>query len=202
VSGLPILVEGEGLRVLIVGGGSVATRKAKQFTQAGAIVHIVAPHISEELEELVRARALPVERRDYEPDDIADAQLVVAATNDRAVNAQVARDCAAQHRLLNAADFSTDGNFAMMAAHRRGPLTIAVSAGGVPAAATRIRDALAERFDARYGDALAELTALRKRMVAAGQSEEWRARSAQLIDESFCDGVESGALGQRIAQWP
>jgi len=202
VSGVPILVEASGLRVLVVGGGAVATRKAKQFAQAGAVVRIVAPKLDEELEHLVVERGLAVERRPYESADIGDAQLIIAATDDRTVNADVARDADAGSRLLNAADHSDDGNFAMMAAHRRGPLTIGVSAGGVPAAAVRIRDALAERFDARYGDALSDLSALRKRMIASGEAHRWREKSPELIDAEFCDAVERGQLSERLAEWP
>jgi len=202
VSGVPILVEASGLRVLVVGGGAVATRKAKQFAQAGAVVRIVAPKLDEELEHLVVERGLAVERRPYESADIGDAQLIVAATDDRTVNADVARDADAGSRLLNAADHSDDGNFAMMATHRRGPLTIGVSAGGVPAAAVRIRDALAERFDARYGDALSDLSALRKRMIASGEAHRWREKSPELIDAEFCDAVERGQLSERLAEWP
>ena len=202
MSGVPILVEASGLRVLVVGGGAVATRKAKQFAQAGAVVRIVAPKLDEELEHLVVERGLAVERRPYESADIGDAQLIIAATDDRTVNADVARDADAGSRLLNAADHSDDGNFAMMAAHRRGPLTIGVSAGGVPAAAVRIRDALAERFDARYGDALSDLSALRKRMIASGEAHRWREKSPELIDADFCDAVERGQLSERLAEWP
>jgi len=202
VSGVPILVEASGLRVLVVGGGAVATRKAKQFAQAGAVVRIVAPKLDEELEHLVVERGLAVERRPYESADIGDAQLIIAATDDRTVNADVARDADAGSRLLNAADHSDDGNFAMMATHRRGPLTIGVSAGGVPAAAVRIRDALAERFDARYGDALSDLSALRKRMIASGEAHRWREKSPELIDAEFCDAVERGQLSERLAEWP
>lgn len=202
MSGVPILVEASGLRVLVVGGGAVATRKAKQFAQAGAVVRIVAPKLDEELEHLVVERGLAVERRPYESADIGDAQLIIAATDDRTVNADVARDADAGSRLLNAADHSDDGNFAMMATHRRGPLTIGVSAGGVPAAAVRIRDALAERFDARYGDAVSDLSALRKRMIASGEAHRWREKSPELIDAEFCDAVERGQLSERLAEWP
>ena len=202
MSALPILLEGAGLRVLVVGGGNVATRKARQFAQAGALVRIVAPRLDPALEQLVLEFAIEAERRPYETGDIADAQLVISATDDRDVNAMVARDAETEHRLLNAADHSGDGNFAMMATHHRGPLTIGVSAGGVPAAALRIRDAIAERFDARYGDALADLGALRRRSIAAGDGDIWRSRSRELIDEDFCDAVERGELPQRIAQWP
>ena len=202
MSTLPILLDGAGLRVLVVGGGNVATRKTRQFAQAGAIVRVVSPTLDPALEQLALEFAIEVERRPYETGDIGDAQLVICATNDRTANALVARDAQADHRLLNAADHSTDGNFAMMATHHRGPLTIGVSAGGVPAAAIRIRDAIAERFDARYGDALAALGALRRRTIASGDSEVWRARSAELIDRHFCDAVERGELPQRIAEWP
>lgn len=202
MSSVPILVETSGLRVLVVGGGAVATRKAKQLAQAGAVVRIVAPRLDDALEQLVIERGIIVERRCYESADIADAQLIVAATDDRVVNSAVARDGDAASRLVNAADHSDDGNFAMMAAHRRGPLTIGVSAGGVPAAAVRIRDAIAERFDARYGDALHDLAALRKRMIAEGDAHRWREQSPELIDAEFCIAVERGALSERIAAWP
>ncbi|MDB4883999.1 MAG: siroheme synthase, partial [Gemmatimonadetes bacterium] len=192
MSTLPILVDGVGLRVLVVGGGNVATRKARQFAQAGATVRIVSPTLDPALEELVLEYAIDVDRRPYETGDIADAQLVISATNDLGANTKVARDAETAHRLLNAADHSPDGNFAMMATHHRGPLTIGVSAGGVPAAAIRIRDAIAERFDARYGDALADLGALRRRAIARGDADVWRARSAELIDRDFCDAVERG----------
>jgi precorrin-2 dehydrogenase / sirohydrochlorin ferrochelatase len=199
VSGVPILVECEGLRVLVVGGGDVATRKAKQLANAGAVVRIIAPELTTDLEALVVERALECERRPYASGDISDAQLVVAATNDRLVNSAIAREADAANRLLNAADLSDDGNFAMMATHRRGGLTIGVSAGGVPAAATRIRDAIGERFDARYGDALSDLAALRRRLINAGEARMWRERAGELIDEEFCDAVEHGSLAEQIA---
>ncbi|MDQ2666848.1 MAG: bifunctional precorrin-2 dehydrogenase/sirohydrochlorin ferrochelatase [Gemmatimonadota bacterium] len=202
MSTLPILVEGSGLRVLVVGGGNVATRKARQFAQAGAVVRIVAPALDAALEEVVREFAILVDRRPYATGDIGDAQLVICAADDRMANTTVARDALADNRLLNAADHSSDGNFAMMATHHRGPLTIGISAGGVPAAAIRIRNAIAERFDARYGDALSALGALRKRTIASGNAELWRARSPALIDEDFCDAVEGGDISQRIAEWP
>lgn len=202
MSGVPILIEGMHLRVLVVGGGGIATRKAKRFAHAGALVRIVAPALCDELEAFALERALVVERRPYADGDIGDAQLIVAATNDRQVNAAVSRDAEREHRLVNAADLAHDGNFAVMATHHRGPLTVGVSAGGVPAAAVRIRDAIAERFDARYADVLNALTTVRRRMLATDQAQEWRERSDALIDDTFCDAVEQGSLSERIAAWP
>ena len=202
MSSMPILIDAAGLRVLVVGGGTVATRKARQFASSGALVRVVAPELGAEMEQVVVEHGLLVSRRPYAGGDIADAQLVIAATNDRSVNDTIAREANAEHRLVNVTDLSDGGTFAVMAAHRRGGLTVGVSAGGVPAAAVRIRDAIGERFDARYADALNALTALRRELIAGGNASEWRRRSAELVDDEFCDTVEQGALGQRIAKWP
>ena len=202
MSAVPILVEALSLRVLIVGGGAVGARKARQFALAGAAVRVIAPAFCEDMEHLITERGLIAERRPYVSGDIGDAHLVFAATNDRVVNADVARDAEAAHRLMNAADHSKEGNFAVMASHHRGPLTIGVSAGGVPAAALRIRDAIASRFDARYGDALTDLKALRKRLIASDAGQLWRERSPELINDEFCDAIERGELSERIAKWP
>lgn len=195
------MVEVDGVRVLVVGGGAVATRKVKQFAEARAQVHVVAPELCDELEQLVRQFAIPVERRRYRAGDIGDAQLVFAATNDHAVNTAIAHDADAQHRLANVTDDARGGKFSVMAAHRRGPLTIAVNAGGLPSAALRIRDALSARFDARYGDALDDLVTLRRRLLAAGKRDEWRECAAEVIDADFCESVEHGRIAQRMGPW-
>ena len=202
MSGIPLLVDPAGLRVLIVGGGAVALRKAKQLGQMGAQLRLVAPELSEELEALLHERGSTVERRAYATGDIDDAQLVFAATNDRLVNAQIASDADAENRLVNVTDLAEGGTFSVMATHHRGALTIGVSGGGVPAAALKIRDAIAERFDARYGDALHALTQLRRRLLAAGDTAAWKERQAALIDDDFCETVEQGRLAEKIAPWP
>ncbi len=201
MSGIPLYTDVDGMRVLVVGGGAVATRKVKQFAAAHAQLRIVAPSLCEDLELLVQQYAIPVESRRYETEDIGDAQLVFAATNDRAVNQQVARDANANNRLVNVTDDAHGGVFSVMATHRRGPLVVAVHAGGVPTGALRIRDALGERFDARYGDALEELVSLRRKLLAAGKSAEWHKCVEHVINDDFCDTVEQGDLSQRLAPW-
>ena len=191
MNGTPLFVDCARLRVLMVGGGAVATRKAKQFATA----------ISDELSRLALEFAIPIEERPYESSDIGDAQLIFAATNDRAVNEQVARDADAANRLVNVTDDAQGGTFSVMAAHHRGSLTVAVNAGGAPTAALRIRDAIAERFDARYGDALADLVALRRQLLAAGKADQWHKCAAAIIDDEFCDTVEQGQLAQKLAPW-
>jgi siroheme synthase (precorrin-2 oxidase/ferrochelatase) len=88
-----------------------------------------------------------------------------------------------------------------MAVHRAGDVVIGVSAGGVPRAAARIRDAIAERFDGRYASAIAVLGATRDRLLTNGARARWRLVMQQLLDERFCARVESGALPAEADAW-
>ena len=201
MSGVPILLEGSALTVLVVGGGAVAVRKAAAFAAAGAAVRVVARAPSAAMRELAEGGGVVLQVRAYARDDIGDAALVIAATNDRATNAEVADDAHASSRLVNVADAPETGSFATMATHRAGGLVVGVSAGGVPGAAARVRDAIAGRFDARYATALAGLAALRRSLLEHGASAEWREIAAQAFDADFCESVESGALDARVAAW-
>lgn len=201
MSGFPILVEGSAVDVLVVGGGTVASRKAAVLIDAGARVRVVAPEVSDALRALASAGRVRLIERRYERGDIGDAHLVVAATDDRAVNAAVTADAHAAARLVNVADAPADGSFATMATHRSGALVFGVSAGGVPGAAARIRDALATRFDARYARALEALSRLRRTLLDRGAGAEWRARAGEVIDAEFCERVENGAIVERVDAW-
>jgi siroheme synthase-like protein len=201
VSGVPILVEGSAIRALIVGGGAVASRKAAVLLEAGARVRVVAPAVSDAMRAIARAGRIELTERCYVRGDIGDAQLVVAATDDRGVNAGVAADAHAAGRLVNVADRPSDGSFATMAVHRAGSLVIGVGAGGVPGAAARIRDAIASRFDSRYARALAELASVRRALLDRGDGATWRTRAAQLLDDDFCDGIERGTVETKAATW-
>ena len=201
MSGVPILVEGAALPVLIVGGGSVAVRKATALANAGAAVRVVARGATDDMRALAHAGRVVLTERDYETGDIADALLVVAATDDRAVNVTIAAHARSASRLVNVADVPDDGTFATMAAHRSGALVIGVSAGGVPGAAARIRDAIAARFDGRYAQALAGLATLRRSLLDRGDTKSWRALSSDVLDADFCEAVERDTLDERVATW-
>jgi precorrin-2 dehydrogenase/sirohydrochlorin ferrochelatase len=201
VSGVPVLIDGAGLRVLVVGGGPVAARKLGAFLQAGARVRVVAPDATAEIRALSDARQVEWLAREYLPADLGDAQLVIAATADRAVNAKVGADARAVYRLVNVADAPDEGTFTMMAVHRNGPLVVGVSAGGVPGAAARIRDAIARRFDDRYARALELLAGLRRATLDRGETERWRAMARGVVDGDFCRTVEEDALDEKVQSW-
>ena len=200
MSDFPIALHSERLTAVVIGGGSVGTRKALALAEAGARVRVVSPDITPDLAEAERARRLSVVRDSYSPGQLDEATLVIAATDSREVNAQIAVDAHKKGKLVNITDFPDEGNFHTMALHRSGDVTIAVTAGGVPGAAARIRDAIAERFDARYGRAVSALRGLRSRLIAGGD-ERWRDAAPKLIADDFCSSVEDGSLTEKVDTW-
>lgn len=200
MSDFPIALHGERLTAVVIGGGSVGTRKALALVEAGARVRVVSPDVTPALAEAERARRLSVVRESYRAGQLDEATLVIAATDSREVNAQIAVDAHKQGKLVNITDFPDEGNFHTMALHRSGDVTIAVSAGGVPGAAARIRDAIAKRFDARYGRAVSALRGLRSRLIAGGD-ERWRDAAPKLIADDFCSSVEDGSFTEKVDTW-
>src|SRR5689334_16865575 len=83
----PIFLDLAGKPVVVAGAGKVALRKATGLLEAGAQVTVVSPRIKPEFEDL----PLTIKRRRFRNADVEGAALVFAATNDRAVNHQVAR---------------------------------------------------------------------------------------------------------------
>lgn len=201
MSGYAIVLEGSAIEALVVGGGPVAARKARALLDSGARVHVVALEVGTAMRELaVVAERLTISERAYATGDVGAAHLVFAAA-EPLVNTRVARDAEKAHRLVNVASAPDEGSFVTPAVHRAGALLVAVVAGGVPRAAALVRDAIAQRFDSRYGEAVGQLGALRRRLLAAGARGAWRTASDALVGDDFCDAVEHGDLAGRAASW-
>ena len=200
MSDFPIALHGERITAVVVGGGVVGTRKALALVEAGAQVRVVSTEVTPELEAAERERELTIVRESYRASHLGRAILVVAATDSREVNAQVAVDAHSAGKLVNITDHPDEGNFHTMATHRSGDVVIAVSSGGVPGAAARIRDAIAERFDGRYERAVSALRGLRSRLLASGD-REWREAAPKLIDDDFCSSVEDGSFADKMDSW-
>ena len=200
MSDFPIALHGERLSAVVVGGGAVGTRKALALAQSGAQVLVVSPNVTPELEAAERARELTIVRESYSVEHLGRSTLVVAATDSREVNARIAVDANASGKLVNITDYPDEGNFHTMAVHRSGDVTIAVSSGGVPGAAARIRDAIAERFDGRYERAVSALRGLRSRLLASGD-DQWREAAPKLVGDDFCSSVEDGSLADKVDSW-
>lgn len=137
----PVYLDVRGRRVLIVGGGPIATGKARGLIEAGADVTVVAPEVSEEIRDWHNAGALRWHARAFDDSDIDHMFMVIGATDDKALNARVYQLANAEQRVANAVDDLDNCNFIAPAIARRGELQVAVSTGGAsPALAKQIRD--------------------------------------------------------------
>ncbi|HSO32258.1 MAG TPA: bifunctional precorrin-2 dehydrogenase/sirohydrochlorin ferrochelatase [Labilithrix sp.] len=139
---LPLFLDVTGRAVLVVGAGTIASRKALDLVAAGANVHVVAPAISAELTEAA-SDALTLEQRPFEERDLDGAWLVFAATDDAAVQRRVAGACERARVFCVAVDDPPNASAYGGAVVRRGPVTIAISTSGeAPAVARLLREIL------------------------------------------------------------
>ena len=132
---LPVFQNVQGRRCLVVGGGAVGARKAGVLLEAGARVRVVAPQIEDELK--AHANVEAVQAR-FEPQHLEGMALVIAATNDRAVNKQVSELAQARNIPVNVVDDPELCSFIMPAILDRSPLMVAFSSGGASPVLTRM----------------------------------------------------------------
>ncbi|MCC6167507.1 MAG: bifunctional precorrin-2 dehydrogenase/sirohydrochlorin ferrochelatase [Caldilineaceae bacterium] len=146
-----------GAPVVVIGGGPVAARKVAGLLAVQAAVTIVSPALTPELALLAAMGRVYWINRPYVPGDLAGARLAFAATDVRAVNAQVAGEAAQRGLLCNVADAPEEGSFHLPAVHRQAELVVAVSTGGTaPGRARRLRDRIAAWLAATPTDAPAK----------------------------------------------
>jgi cobalt-precorrin 5A hydrolase/precorrin-3B C17-methyltransferase len=139
-----ILTNLRGALVVVVGGGAVGARKLRGLLAVGAVVRLISPAVTPDLRALAASGAITWHARSYQPGDLAGARLAFAATDQRAVNAQVADDAAALGLLCNVADDPRAGDFHLPAVYREPGLLVTVStAGASPSRAKRLRDQIA-----------------------------------------------------------
>jgi siroheme synthase-like protein len=140
--------------VLVVGGGAVALRKVTALLRAGACVTVVSPKLCRGLSRLAGRPRLKILRRAYRAADVRNQWLLIAATDQAAVNVRVCKDAARARVFCNVVDQPELCTFQAPAVMQRGLLQIAISTGGAsPALARDIR----RRLEADYGPACARL---------------------------------------------
>jgi uroporphyrin-III C-methyltransferase/precorrin-2 dehydrogenase/sirohydrochlorin ferrochelatase len=144
----PLALRLEGRRVLVVGGGAVATRRVPALVAAGADVVLVSPELTPALRAQADAgRILWIERR-FQPADVREAWLVQVAVDDPAAAAEVSA-AAEEHRIFCVRADDRDAATAWTpAVTRHGPITVAVTDGGDRRRAMAVRDLVAVALEA------------------------------------------------------
>ncbi|MBK5006389.1 uroporphyrinogen-III C-methyltransferase [Pseudomonas sp. S60] len=150
---LPLFHKLQGALVLVVGGGEIALRKARLLADAGAALRVVAPDVDGQLAAMAREGGGEVRVRGYQAADLAECRLVIAATDDPGLNAQVSADAQALSLPVNVVDAPALCTVIFPAIVDRSPLVIAVSSGGdAPVLARLIRAKLEAWIPAAYGE--------------------------------------------------
>ena len=129
---------------LIVGGGHIAYRKAVLLAKAGAVIHVIAPEIESNLLEIVESSQGQYVQAPFSPDiQLRNYRLVIAATNDKAVNIQVFEACEAEKVLVNSVDDLPHCRFMVPAIIDRSPLVVSIATNGTsPVLSRQIRTQL------------------------------------------------------------
>jgi len=140
-----------GRRCVVVGGGEIGLEKVEGLLACDGRVVLVAPDAVPELESLAAEGSIEWIRRRYEPGDLEQTFIAIAATNDTATNIAVYQDAEERAMLVNVVDVPPLCNFILPAIVRTGPLAIAIStAGASPALAKRIKRQIADEFGEPY----------------------------------------------------
>jgi len=178
-------------KVLIVGGGEVALRKLALLTRSGAKVTVVAPKMLPEFSEQAAAGKITAVSREFVPDDLDGARLVIVATARRAVNRWIAALSEARGIPVNVVDDREASRFIVPALIDRDPVLVAISTGGAsPVLARRLRERLEALIPKRFGELALWLQALRR-------AARWRLRDTD-VRRRYFEHIVDGAAARRF----
>jgi len=174
----PVFVDLRGRPCVVVGGGSIAERKVRGLRDAGAVVTVVAPHLTPALAALAETAEIRHLARAYRSGDIAGAHLAIVAVDDPTLSARVLMEARRRRIWLNAADDPERCDFILPAVLRRGPLAIAVGTGGESPALSRVvRDWLDAELPGELAALASAAAAVRRQVRAAHRAPSpaaWR----------------------------
>lgn len=188
---LPVFMKLRGRPSVVIGGGEVALRKVSMLLKADAAVTVVAPELCGELAEWCaagRVRHIPAV---FAPEQLEGAQLVIAATDDEAVNRAVSEAAQGRNIPVNVVDAPELCTFVVPSVVDRSPIVIAISSGGkAPVLARLVRARLETLIPASYG---------RLAQLAGEFREQVKARFGTMQQRRiFWENVFQGPIAERV----
>lgn len=161
----PLMIDLKDKKIVIVGGGNVATSRVYTLLPYGPHITVISPDLHERLTSLFDEKKIHYEKRSFQPTDVKDAFLVIAATNDKKTNQLVKESCHKQ-QLYNIVDDPNGSTFHFPAIHQHHGITVAVTTSGIsPTLAKHLRDEFAhiiDDFDEQYLQFLQDVRSLVK----------------------------------------
>ncbi len=196
MSYFPMFIELKDMRCLVVGGGAVALRKAEALSEFGAKLTVIAPAVLPEL----RARlGAACQEREFQIEDLLDQELVVAATDDAALNHRIGVCCKEAGIPVNAVDQIEDCSFLFPAYRKEGEVVAAfVSGGQSPVVSQYLKAQIGEALTPLLGELAAFLGSLRETLRKTVATEQERKRIYQKL---LAAGLEKGAPLSEEEAW-
>ncbi|WP_458121447.1 precorrin-2 dehydrogenase/sirohydrochlorin ferrochelatase family protein [Paenibacillus sp. Z6-24] len=215
---VPVMLDCRNQHCLIVGGGKVAERKARNLLQGGAIITLISPQLTLELQEQAQSDRIRWIARDYERGDVSCGAessengkrryfLVHAATTQTEINRQVADEARCEGIPVNVADHHEASTFINPMVIRRGRLIASVTTSGAgPVVGRRLAGELDRHFGQEYETYIEFLYYLRHRIKEMIQDHEQRRHLLeQASDLSILEEIRQGRFvwwdESRIEQW-
>jgi siroheme synthase-like protein len=188
---LPIFVNLENRRVLLVGAGNVALEKIGTLLKTGLQLRVVAPRVLPEVHRLAAEGKLQLNERSFEPEDLDGSFLVITATDSPEVNHAVYREAIVRNIPCNSVDDIPNCDFFFGSVVSRGDLQIAISTGGEsPAVAQRLRREIDEQLPKDLGEWLSQLGELRREVIETHpRGEDRRLLLHELAQRQICDSA-------------
>ena len=192
---LPVFLDLRDRWVVVVGGGTVAARKAALLHAAGARLRIVAPQCCDELRELCQSAGAEYLAQPFAPAHLVGMAFAVAATDAPGVNSEVARAGRAANIWVNAVDDPGASSCLMPSIVDRSPVIVAIGTGGAsPTLARRLRGQIEALLPQRLGELAKHTLRWRAQVRATLPSSEFRQR--------FWEGFFDSSLSQQLLAEP
>jgi uroporphyrin-III C-methyltransferase/precorrin-2 dehydrogenase/sirohydrochlorin ferrochelatase len=179
----PVFLKLEGSSVLVVGGGEVAARKVRLLLKALPSLTVLSPELTPELQQLVSAGVIRHQAEVWAGQAVQGYRLVIAATDERAINRAVASVADSAGVPVNVVDDPEPSSFITPSIVERAPITVAIGTGGAaPVLARRLRERIEALLPAAYGRVAAFMERHRPRV------KDLPVETRRAIWENFLDG--------------
>ena len=201
----PVYLNLRGRRCVIVGGGSVAEGKIRRLLDSGADICVVSPDATPGIGQLVADGSVRWEQRPYREGDLDGAFIAIAATNVRAVNRRIFEEAEQRGVMLNAVDDPPNCSFIAPSIVQRGPVTLAISTGGVsPALARKLRESLQTSDALAWADLSSIMAVARSHLremeqLAAIDPQRWQCCITQQLLQTVQEGRQAEATETLLA---
>ena len=188
----PISLDIQNRNCLVVGGGSVGTRKVMMLLECGATVSVVTLEATGKLVELSESGKIRLERRPFQTSDLHGKFLVMGATDKPETNWEIYTAAQRLGVLCNIADHPEACDFILPAIVKQGDLTIAISTSGKsPAFAKKLRKDLEKEFGTEYADFLMLMGQIRKKLLSQDhEPEAHKHLFEQLIERKLIEMIK------------